>query len=329
MVKVSVIIPIYNVEAYLEKCLESLINQTLEDIEIIAVNDGSTDGSQNILDKYMKRTSKLKCYIKENGGLSDARNYGFTYAKGEYIGFVDSDDFVETDMYEIMYKKAKEEDSDIVECNLRHTYPDKEDIEIGKKIYDKKEMLMFGRSVVWNKIYKRDWLCNTNVIFPKGLIYEDVEFFIMLVPHIRNYSYVDEASIHYVQRSSSINNMSSIKTLDILSILKNIYNYYFENGYLKEYEEALEFFYARILLCSSFSRMCHIRNRRNRKKALRENWKLLIDTFPNWRSNSILKKQKSHQGLFMRTMNPLSYTVYSYLFPILYQLSNRLSRKWD
>lgn len=326
MIKVSIIVPVYNVEKYLTKCLDSLINQTLSEIQIIIVNDGATDGSQKIIDMFQRKSNKIQAFLKSNGGLSDARNYGLTFATGEYIGFVDADDFVETDMFEILYNKAKQDDSDIVECNLRHTYPDKEDIEIGKQIQDKKEMLMFGRSVVWNKIYKRDWLLQTKVIFPKGLIYEDVEFFIKLIPHIRMYSYVDAASIHYVQRSNSLNNFSSVKTLDILSILNNIYIYYREQGYLREYKEALEFFFARILLCSSFKRISGIKDKEQRKEAMKKNWNLLVQTFPNWKQNRVLKQTKSHQAIFMKTCNKTTYQCYEWLFSFLFYIRNRRTK---
>ena len=95
MAKVSIIVPVYNVEEYLEKCLDSLVNQTLQDIEIIVVNDGSPDNSQQIIDAYIEKyPDKIKGFIKENGGLSDARNYGITKASADYIGFVDSDDYM-------------------------------------------------------------------------------------------------------------------------------------------------------------------------------------------------------------------------------------------
>lgn len=327
MVKVSVIVPVYNVEAYLDKCLSTLVNQTLTDMEIIVVNDGATDNSQKIIQEYARKYPKVKAYIKENGGLSDARNYGLQYAAGEYVGYVDSDDFVEKDMFELLYRKAKEEDSDIVECNLRHTYPDMEDIEIGEKIQDKKEMLMFGRSVVWNKIYKRSWLLSTGVIFPKGLIYEDVEFFIKLVPHIRRYSYVDAASIHYVQRSSSINNQSSVKTLDILKVLDHIYEYYEENGYLQEYQEALEFFYTRILLCSSFHRMCGVADRTERKLVMKLNYEKLVHTFPKWHKNPVLKRKNIKNAMFMRSVNGVTYRIYSWIFPLFFQMRSRVMSK--
>lgn len=323
MVKVSVIVPVYNVEPYLEKCLSTLVQQTLTDLEIIVVNDGSTDDSAKIIEKYARKYPKIKAYRKENGGLSDARNYGLQYATGEYVGYVDSDDFVDEDMFEILYNKGKKENSDIVECNLHHTYPDMEDVEIGEKIQDKQEMLMFGRSVVWNKIYKRSWLLATGVIFPKGCIYEDVEFFIKLIPHIRVYSYVDAASIHYVQRSSSINNQSSVKTLDILKVLDHIYEYYKENGYLAEYQESLEFFFTRILLCSSFQRMCKVADKKERKKVLQMNYDKLIHTFPNWRKNPVLKRKDVKNVVFMRSVNNVTYRLYSCIFPVIFRLGER------
>ena len=117
MAKVSVIVPVYGVEEWLERCLNSLVNQTLEDIEIIVVNDGSPDNSQAIIDRFEKEyPNKVKGYIKENGGLSDARNYGIPYATGEFVAFVDSDDYVDVTMYEKLYNEAKEKDAEIVVC---------------------------------------------------------------------------------------------------------------------------------------------------------------------------------------------------------------------
>ena len=116
MPKVSVIVPVYNVEKYIDKCLKSLVNQTLSDIEIIVVNDGSTDNSETIIKQYLEKyQNKIKYVIKQNGGLSDARNYGMKFATGEYIAFLDSDDYVDNTIYEKMYNKATEEQCDFVE----------------------------------------------------------------------------------------------------------------------------------------------------------------------------------------------------------------------
>lgn len=315
MVKVSVIVPVYNVEDYLDKCLQSLINQTLTDIEIIVVNDGSTDNSQKVIDKYTG-DKRVKAYMKGNGGVSDTRNYGMQFASGEYIGFIDSDDFVDLDMYENMYRKAIEDDSDIVECNLRHTYPNGEDVEIGKKIYEKKEMLMFGRTVIWNRIFNRKWLLDTHVKFPVGLINEDVEFSLKLIPHIRKFSYVDPAYIHYVQRGTSLHNKSTLKTLDIFKVLENIRSHYKTHGFYDEYKESYEFFVIRILLCSTLLRMSRISDKKERKMALRMNWEFLNSNVPEWKQNKMLSEFHTTQTMYIRTINKTTYQIYSKAFPI-------------
>ena len=323
MKKVSVIVPVYNMEKYLEKCLDSLIAQTLEEIEIIAVDDGSIDASPEILQRYALKSDKIVSVRKENGGLSDARNYGLTYATGEYIGYIDSDDYADPNMYEVMYLKAKERDSDIVECNLHHTYINYEDTEIMTKIYSPEELLCYGRCIVWNKIYKHKWLLETGVIFPQGLIYEDLDFFSRIVPHIRTYDYVDIVPIHYVQRGGSINNTSARNTMQIFSIMRGIISYYKEKGFYNQYERELEYLYARILLCSSFSRMCRISDGGVRKKALRLNWQELSDSFPKWRSNPILKMEKSRNALFMKIQNPFTYKICAKVFPLLLKIEDR------
>ena len=121
MNKVSVIVPVYNAQNFLEKCIESLTQQTLKEMELIFVNDGSTDQSLQILEKYQKRfPKKVMVYSKENGGQASARNLGISKSRGEYIGFIDADDYVDTHMYEAMYKKAKKENSDYVECQYHY-----------------------------------------------------------------------------------------------------------------------------------------------------------------------------------------------------------------
>ena len=125
---VSVIVPVYGVEKYIDKCLKSLVSQTLKDIEIIVVNDGSKDNSQKIIDDYAKKYKNIKSYITENGGQGSARNYGLTKANRKYIGYVDSDDFVEPQMFEKLYKKAVDDDLDIVICgnyNVSEDYKNK------------------------------------------------------------------------------------------------------------------------------------------------------------------------------------------------------------
>ena len=323
MVKVSVIIAVYNAEEYLEKCLDSLLEQTLEEIEIIAVDDGSTDSSPEILKRYAAADMKVKCFTKPNGGAADARNYGLAYASGEYVGYLDSDDFADADMFEVMYNKAKEQGSDIVECNLHHTYENYEDTEIMDKYYEPGELLCFGRYVVWNKIYRREWLLEAHAHFPVGVIYEDVAFVAKLAPYIKKYDYVDIAPVHYVQRESSVNNSKSVKTMDIFAVLHDIISFYREKGFYEQYEKELEYLYARILLCSSFARMCRIPDRTIRKRALKLNWSELVGAFPKWRRNPILKKDKGRNALFMKMQNPLCYKICGASFPVALKIKNR------
>ena len=136
--KVSVIVPVYNVEKYLAKCLDSLINQEFFNYEIIVVNDGSTDNSQEIIEEYAKRYDIIKDVFKKNGGLSSARNYGLEKASGKYITFVDSDDYVDENMYLKMYEKAKSGNFDIVTSDINYVYNDR--VERFKNILQKKGM---------------------------------------------------------------------------------------------------------------------------------------------------------------------------------------------
>ena len=126
MTKVSVIVPVYNTEKYIDKCLTSLANQTLDDYEVIVVNDGSPDNSQEIIDNFTLKYPKIfKSYIKKNGGLSDARNYGISRANSEYIAFVDSDDYIEREMLEELYNKAISNDYDMVVCDINYVFEDR------------------------------------------------------------------------------------------------------------------------------------------------------------------------------------------------------------
>ena len=281
MPKVSVIVPIYNVEKYLEKCINSLLSQTLEDIQIILVNDGSKDNSGNIAKEYEKNNKDRVIYVeKENGGLSDARNYGLKYATGDFIAFLDSDDYIEKNAYEEMYNKAIEENSDYVECDFIWEFPNKIRVDKQYPYKNKKEMLSFVRVVAWNKLIKRQLIIDNNLEFPKGLRYEDVEFTYKLIPFINKFAYVDKPFIHYVQREGSIANVQNERTAEIFTVLDNVIEFYKKNNIYEKYRDELEYNYARYLLCSSLKRMCKIKDKTIREKLLTESWERLNLNFP-------------------------------------------------
>ena len=132
---ISIIVPVYNVEKYLKKCVDSIVNQTYKNLEIILVDDGATDNSGKICDELVELDNRIKVYHKKNGGLSDARNYGVERATGDYIGFVDSDDYIDAEMYEKLYEAIKKENVDVAECNLKIVYPEKTDLFTDQKYY--------------------------------------------------------------------------------------------------------------------------------------------------------------------------------------------------
>ena len=175
---VSVIVPVYNVEPYLRKCLDSIVGQTYRDLEILVIDDGSTDGSGAICDEYAERDDRVKVFHTENRGLSAARNRGLDEAHGEWIGFVDSDDWIEPDMYEVLIRRADETGADVVECGHYKEFD-------GKTITTRKqEQLMSGMdavrallkrnliNAVWNKLYKRQ--CFEDIRYPEGRVFEDI-----------------------------------------------------------------------------------------------------------------------------------------------------------
>ena len=186
MPKVSIIVPIYNTREYLVRCLDSLINQTLDDIEIIAIDDGSTDGSSEIVDQYALKSGKLKVFHQKNGGVSKARNLGLTNATGEYVGFVDSDDYVRPSMYSDMLCCAESENSDIVQCGLTYLSNDSADSD-GSMLSDEIDNLMGSEEIVkgllddkiihsvCSKLFSRRIV--SGIVFSEDLVFaEDFEF---------------------------------------------------------------------------------------------------------------------------------------------------------
>lgn len=182
--KVSVIIPVYNVKEYLERCLNSLRNQSLKELEIICVNDGSTDESLNILNNYAEVDTRIIVINRQNEGVSSARNYGLTKATGEFIGFVDADDSIEKDFYKLLYENVKKYNADIACGEVRR--PDslrKKDIKnlvhngirTAEKTEDKYKLCKIPeRCFIWNKIYNREKLLSAGITFPLDITYEDM-----------------------------------------------------------------------------------------------------------------------------------------------------------
>lgn len=210
MPAISVIVPIYNVEDYVVKCVDSILNQTLRDLEIILVDDGSTDNSGKICDEYLTKDDRVKVIHKKNGGLSDARNAGLDVCKGEYIGFVDGDDYIDEDMYEMLYKNIINYDADISMCRFRRIYNNRID-DNGRDLIrytkDKKEIIeeLYCGSIgisVCSKLYKRNIFSNLRFFY--GKTYEDVYITLHTVENATKVVFDYKSKYNYILRENSI-----------------------------------------------------------------------------------------------------------------------------
>lgn len=204
MAKVSVIVPAYNCEKTLAQCLGNLVHQTLTDIEIIIVNDASTDGTWDVIQRCEAKFSDKVIAInsEENRGPGGARNIGLRYASGEYIGFADSDDIVAVDMFEKLYNKAKEGDYDIVDCAFYYeekkmaTIYTKEEL-TGELDGNKRSELIVSGGFLWSHIFKRELLVDSGLVFRENVILEDCEYLMYLLATVKNIGSVKEVLYNY------------------------------------------------------------------------------------------------------------------------------------
>lgn len=220
MIKISVIIPVYNVEKYLRECLNSVINQTLKDIEIICINDGSTDSSLEILKEYAAKDKRISIIDKENEGLSATRNLGINLAKGEYISFVDSDDYLDLNFYEKLYKTAKKFKADIACTNLYRVSEIKKSHYLVKYFFSKctqsprlkyKYASVPQNNYVMNKIYERIKLQKSDVRFEKNVLFEDILFSHKIIYYLQALVTVPGTKYNYRDNPYSIVNVQSDK----------------------------------------------------------------------------------------------------------------------
>lgn len=252
--KISVIVPVYNVYDYLDKCLNSLTKQTVKNFEVIIVNDGSTDNSQEIIDKYVLANSNMHSFIKENGGLSSARNYGLEKATGDYVLFLDSDDYYEPNTIEILTKEAQN-DYDIITFQM---YIDEKDkvkkasMEMADFIYDEnilpsKKLLLYNPSAC-DKMFKKELF--NNLKFVTGKYYEDLGTIPLLAMYTDKIKYTNHYLYHYLKRENSIMNkrVYNKKIEDIFFIVERISSLFEENNQENKFNDEIEYIYIHHLL---------------------------------------------------------------------------------
>lgn len=237
---ISIVIPAYNAERYLNSCLNSVVNQSYKNLEIICVNDGSTDNTQLILEQYSKKDCRIKIINRENGGLSAARNSGIDIATGDYIGFVDADDWIDKDMYKILYENIRKHKSEIAVCKFvcvfklkintaRNTDP----VTLkGIKAIDNLFSNFYG-DYAWNKLYKKSLF--DNIRYPEGTYFEDRYVTYKLYERASKITFVDKGLYYYLQHKQSImhENFGIKKMKDnINSYVERLENKHFSENYL-------------------------------------------------------------------------------------------------
>lgn len=220
---ISVIVPVYKVEPYLDKCISSIVNQTYKNLEIILVDDGSPDNCPAMCDAWAEKDSRIRVIHKTNGGLSDARNAGMAVATGELMAFVDSDDWIAPDMYEHLYRRLAEDNSDISACGVQMIWEDKTPSRAltreGSCVLNQEEAMQaiieesWLKQPVWYKLYKTALV--RDILFPKGKYHEDVFWSYQAVGRAQRVSVLDHIGYYYLQRGGSIMGEGySLKRLD-------------------------------------------------------------------------------------------------------------------
>ena len=315
----SIIVPIYNTEIYLRKCIDSLINQTLSNIEIILINDGSTDGSEAICNEYAKLYKNIIVINKENKGLSDSRNIGLKNARGKYIGFVDSDDWVSNKMFETLYKLCIKNDADIAQCDFYREYKNNEKLKLDNisqnniTIYSGNESLQlldtqYGENMVvlWNKIYKREIF--EEIEFPIGKINEDEYVTYKLLHKSKKIIDINVPMYHYRQRDNSIMNKEfNMNRLDIINALEERREYYKKHD-LHQLAEKTD-----AVICSylkSFSSIVYNENITDKENIL----KVIKEYMLKYYVKFLLNKQITFRGKISLTLCLLNGKIFAKLY---------------
>lgn len=320
MPKISVIIPVYNAEKYLNECISSIAKQTMRDIEIIAVNDGSTDNSLNILDELSSKYSgKLKIFTKENGGAGSARNIGIENSNGEFIKFVDADDYLKVDILEKMYTIAKENNVSLVRGNYQTILgpvklEDKcswSDI-IGSKIVDvskNKDYIITETPGIGNKLISRDLIGDLR--FPEKTKWEDLAIMPVVIASSEKLFHMDEPVYNYRINMNTtikdfINKIPNI--LDIIVCAENIEKQMSIRGLSEEYKEQIKSLFILHTLFRVENAMLWVNFPHKKKEIVVSSLLGILDIkYPNWEEDRILNLCKSKTALFNFDMNRIKY----------------------
>jgi len=295
--KLSIVALVYNLEKYLPRCLDSLVNQTLEDIEILCVNDGSTDSAPQIIEEYAKKyPNKVKVFHKENGGEFTTRNYGLERAQGEYVTFVDTDDYVELDWAEKLYNAANENDADIAVCGFERIDLKTNKV-VGKdmtkygyntKIVDPKDdFVLFINPAPWNKVYKREVIQEFRFLPFRG--FNDTMFLVSTYTKVKKITFIPDVLYHYYLRyDSQIHTVNIEDVNNLKKYLLEVKKIYKDKAKYEEMKYILDMMTFIHLGISVMYRLSYDKTI-NIKSEIKNTIKYLDEEFTTWRKSPFLK----------------------------------------
>lgn len=302
--KISVIIPVYNSSKYLRKCLDSVVNQSLKDIEIIIINDGSTDDSKSIIEEYQNNYSNIIFINQENKGIGKSRNIGIEKASGEYITFVDSDDYIKEDMLEVYYEYARKYNLDLVigsyikKNNKKEVVFENNKFKTGN-VKTTPQILYLIEYGPCAKLYNRHMLINNSIYFDEEKKYEDMPFVSKVLLKSKLIGQILKPYYYYVIHEYSETTTMDEKVFDILDVLKEIKEYYKGEFYLRD-----ELNYVIIDKVTNYMLQQRVqKNKKIRKEFIDAGYIFLNDNIKNWKKNKYYKKTSCIKRIIKNNKN--------------------------
>lgn len=306
MTKISVIIPVYNVENYLKKCIQSILAQDFSEYEIILVDDGSTDGSGKICDEYSQKYSQIKTIHQNNKGLGGARNRGIEEACGDYLLFVDSDDSIKENMLSYLYNIALDNNSDLVLFGMDYFDEDDNLIETKRPSNsgirnidsDERAFVFSVDPYAWNKLYKRDIFIKNNIRYPERIWYEDLCVTPKIMLCAGNVTITDRVFYNYLQRKNSIMHVKNAdRNSDMLKVVSDILDFYRNKGAFEKYYDQLCLLTVMhvMVLCTLRVATVDIHH-----PLLKQFYDFTLNNFPNFKKNRYVKEKLTlrHKMIF-------------------------------
>lgn len=321
-IKFSVIITMYNVESYIARCLESIINQTYSNIEILVVDDGSSDNSLEVVNRY-KTDSRLKVITKENGGVSTTRNVGIANATGEYIMFVDGDDYIDERTFEILAKKLSEHPYDIICFNyvvINNGNSKVVKATVNQSIEIVREYII-GQPSPWAKIIKRKLFIDNKITFPEGRIYEDLAVIPSLALYTSSICFIEDSLYYYYIRKGSIMHITEFNENrdDKFFSVNYLIDAFRKHNCFENYKNELEYVYLKNLLIV-YSTEILIYDKAIYEKRLNKVIGELLKQFPNWKKNHYLLERTKFNKLYISLVVGKHYSLAKLIVKVLQRI---------